>query len=693
MSNPSLHRLRNIGIIAHIDAGKTTVTERFLNAAGVTHKIGEVHDGEAAMDFRPDERERGITIAAAAVSFPWADHRISLIDTPGHVDFTAEVERSLRVLDGAVVVFSGVEGVEPQSETVWHQADRYGVPRLAFVNKLDRIGADHERVIEQIRTDLAAHALFVSLPHGLEDKLDGTIDLIRMKWLVFDPATRGRDFEERELPADAVEAARRAREALIEGVAEVVESLADKYLAEDPITVDELKHAIREATLAGRLVPVLCGAALKDLGVRPILDAVCDFLPSPLDRPAAVGEHPETGERETRETDPSAPFSAQVFKVVAAPNTDFFWLRVYSGRLGTEDRCYNPRTKVRLRLRRMVRLLADRTEPVEVADTGDIVAAPGLKDVVTGDTFCAPDHPITFESILFPETVVSVAVEARTAADRDRLLEVVERLQREDPTFRSHIDEETGELILSGMGELHLDVLRNRMEREFNITARFGRPRVSYRETVAEAGRGEGMFDKRIGEASVTGRAVVTVAPRPRKPGDRSPDPVEVSLEGQAALFPEPVRAEMQQVLLNGCDAGGEHGFPVTDVRVRATDVVVSDAPDPLVPISASLAMALRHALEEAGSVVLEPIMRLEVRTPESFLGSVVKDLSARRAEIRETVVAGNVTVVRGRAPLAEMFGYSTTLRSLTQGRGTFSMEPFDYSPLPSRLTDQDVLR
>jgi elongation factor G len=689
MSRQPLRQVRNIGIIAHIDAGKTTVTERFLNAAGVTHKIGEVHDGEATMDFRPDERERGITIAAAAISFDWNEYRMNLIDTPGHVDFTAEVERSLRVLDGAIVVFSGVEGVEPQSETVWRQADRYRVPRLAFVNKLDRIGADHERVVEEVRTVLAANAILVNLPVGLEDKLDGVVDLIDEQWIHFDPATRGKSVERRPVPEHMTETVASYRDKLIEATAECVDWLADKYLAEESISTEELRRAIREATLAGRMVPVLCGAALRDVGVSPVLDAVCHYLPAPTDiSPAGIGMEPKSGDRAERHPSLDEPFSALVFKVVATPNTDFHWLRVYSGSLGREDRCYNPRTETRLRLRQIVRLLADRSEPVERIQVGDIVAVPGVKGVVTGDSLCDPEHPIAYEEITFPETVVSVAVEARTAADREKMIDVVGRLAKEDPTFRCYTDEETGQLILSGMGELHLDVLRNRMQREFNVDARFGRPRVSYRETVSSPGQGEAEFEKKIGDVVVTGAASVKVEPRPRQAGDRTVPPVEFDLGRSGSLFPEPIRNEMISLLETGCSGGGSLGLPVIDARVTVEKITIGESPDPLVPISASLSLALRHALENAASVMLEPIMRLEVRVPESFLGAVVKDLSSRRAEIRETSVVGNVTVVRGFAPLAEMFGYSTGLRSLTQGRGTFSMEPFDYSPMETRSDD-----
>ncbi|UCF66444.1 MAG: elongation factor G [Acidobacteriota bacterium] len=678
-----LERVRNIGIIAHIDAGKTTTTERFLYYAGLIHKIGEVHRGEASMDFLEEERERGITISAAATSFLWDEHQINLIDTPGHVDFTAEVERSVRVLDGAVVVFSGVEGVEPQSETVWHQADRYRVPRLAFINKMDRVGADHERVLSEIGRDLAANAAFINLPHGTEDRLDGVIDLLTMRWLVFDPQTRGRELEAREIPRDSLPAARAARETLVEKVAEQVEGIADKFLADEPVSERELRPAIREATLSGRLVPVLCGAALKDLGIRPILDAVCAYLPAPLDRPAARGVHPDTGEPELREPELRAPFSALVCKVVATPNTDVHWLRVYSGRLSPDERAFNPRTKTRLRLRRLVRILADRTEPVESADTGDIVAATGLKDVVTGDTLCDPQHPVTFEQIQFPETVVSVAVEARTAADRDKLLEVVARLVREDPTLRYHVNEETGELSFSGMGELHLQVLQHRMERDFRVKARFGRPRVSYRETISAAARGEGIFDKKLGEISVFARAAVLVEPRPREAGDRTLAPVDVELAGAGTLLAAQMRREAVEVLRSACEAGGSFGYPVIDVKVRLESLELADAPDPLVPLGAALSLAVRHAFQEGSTTLLEPIMRFEVRVPEDHLGAAVKDLGARRAEIRDTRLTGQMALVRGFVPLAEMFGYSTDLRSLTRGRGTFTLEPFDYRAVP----------
>ncbi len=679
-----LERVRNVGIIAHIDAGKTTATERFLFYSGRTHKIGEVHDGEAVMDFRADERERGITISAAATTFMWNNHQVNLIDTPGHVDFTAEVERSLRVLDGAVVIFSGVEGVEPQSETVWRQADRYQIPRIAFINKLDRAGADHDRVLKQIQNRLGARAVFVNLPHGLETNLDGIIDLVDQRLILFDPATHGREQEVREIPREMAAIAEEARNHLVESAANCVDWLADLYLGGDPIEAKDLKRAIREATLNGKLIPVFCGAALRDLGVQPVLDAVCSYLPSPLDRPPAQGMDPETGKPVERPSTLDAPFSALVFKVLATSSTDYLWLRVYSGSLTIEDRCYHPRTKTRLRLRRILRLHADRTEPVEQARCGDIVAVHGLKAVVTGDTLCELQHPITFEPIHFPQTVVSMAVETQTSADRDRLYEIVSRLLREDPTLSVSTDEETGQMILSGMGELHLEVTRNRMEREFKVSAFFGRPRVSYRETVTTRGVGKGEFEKRISDVLVSGRAAVEIMPRPRPAGDRSLPPVEVDIAPVSRVLTAALEREAQEILLRGCNSGGSHGFPVVDVKVRVMEFRHNDPPDPAVPLLGTLTLALREAIAQSQTIVLEPVMSLEVRTPDDCLGGIMKDLGSRRAEIQETELLAGFAVVRGLVPLAEMFGYSTQMRSLTQGRGSFSMEPYDYQPTKS---------
>ena len=676
-----MEKIRNIGIIAHIDAGKTTVSERFLYYSGQTHKMGEVHDGATIMDFRDDERERGITISAAATTFEWNSFAINLIDTPGHVDFTAEVERSLRILDGAVVVFSGVEGVEPQSETVWRQADRYGVPRIAFINKLDRAGADHERVLTQIKKRLRANAVFVNLPHGLENQIDGVIDLVEMNWKVFDPATLGHIQETRAIPENTRAEADEARNLLIETVADGVDWLAELYLDGETISGTDLRRAIREATLAGQMVPVMCGTALKYIGIQPVMDAVCHYLPSPKDRQPALGTNPETGKSVESPPLRDAPFSALVFKVVSARAADFFWLRVYSGALVTDERYWQPRLKKFVRPRRILRLRADHTEPVESASCGDIVAVQGLKDVVTGDTLCDQRYPVTFEPIQFPQTVVSMAVEIRASADRDRLSEAVNRLLREDPTLGVHTDEETGRMILSGMGELHLEVTRNRLEREFNIPAVFGRPRASYRETPLERGTGRGEFDKRIGDAQVKGVAVVEVTPRPRTPGVLSAEPVEVDISCIEKILSLACAREAREALLRGCSAGGTHGHPIVDARINVLEFRHNDPPDMLIPLLGTLSRALHEAFIQAGTVVLEPIMNLEVRAPEEFLGALIKDLGGRRVEITSTDIRNGGAAICGLAPLAEMFGYSTRMRSITQGRGSFSMEPFDYLP------------
>lgn len=684
MAMTPVERVRNVGIIAHIDAGKTTATERFLFYSGRTHKIGEVHDGAAVMDFRVDERERGITISAAATTFTWNDHRINLIDTPGHVDFTAEVERSLRVLDGAVVIFSGVEGVEPQSETVWRQADSYRIPRMAFINKLDRAGADHHRVLEQIVSRLGVNAAFANIPYGSESALEGVIDLVDMRLMVFDSSTRGLELQYREIPGDYIEAAREARDRLVECTANCVDWLADLYLAGEAVEGCDLRRGIREATLKGDLMPVMCGAALRDLGVQPVMDAICDYLPSPLDRPPACGTDADTGKPTERPLNLEAPFSALVFKVVATSSTDYLWLRVYSGSLSTEDRCHHPRSQKRLRLRRILRLHADRTEPVEQARCGDIVAVHGLKDIVTGDTLCDPEHPITFEPIHFPQTVVSMVVETQTSVDRDRVYEIVNRLIREDPTLSLGKDEETGQMILSGMGELHLEVTRNRMQREFNVDAFFGRPRVSYRETISSNGSGRGDFEKRINDTLVIGRAKVEIVPRPRPEGDRGMPPVEVDISRITKMLPSSLQREAQKILVSGCSSGGAHGYPVVDLKVIVVEFRHNDPPDIAVPLLGTLTLALREALAQSQTKVIEPVMSLEVRAPEDGLGAVMKDLGARRVEIRATDIMEGFALIHGKAPLAEMFGYSTQLRSITQGRGSFSMELYDYQPAKS---------
>ncbi|HEX6853157.1 MAG TPA: elongation factor G [Candidatus Polarisedimenticolaceae bacterium] len=676
-----IERVRNIGIVAHIDAGKTTTTERFIFYTGRSHRMGEVHDGQAVMDFRPDERDRGITISAAATTLYWKDHEIQLIDTPGHVDFTAEVERALRVLDGAVVIFDGVEGVEPQSETVWHQADRYHVPRIAFVNKMDRVGADFDAAVLSMRERLRARAVPLQFPDGAAETLRGIVDVVGMRYLTFDAATLGRDVVAGPVPDRLLDEARRRRQEAIESLAEVHDPLAELFLAEAEVSADALTAAARAATIARTAVPVYCGASLRNLGVQPLLDAVCALLPSPVDVPPLTGHDPRTGAPLDRPCSPKAPFSALVFKVVATPSADLFYLRVYSGRLPAGERAFNPRTGERERLRRVLRMHADRGEPVEVLEAGDIVAVAALHRSQTGDTLCDEAAPVLLEPIQFPSTVVSVAVEPRSSADRDRLSEILARVQREDPTLRSSVDPETGQLLLSGMGELHLDVTLGRLARDFGLSLASGKPRVSFRETVRAGSRGEAEYRRQVGGENLFARVAIEVEPLP-EPG--------ASVVAESALahgaVPAAMVAGLVDSLRNAADGGGVFGYPVTGVRLRLVEAVFDDVGQPEIALNSATSLAFRDVLRRVGGVVLEPYGRLEVRVPEDFLGAVVKTLNQRRAVVEDTGFSRSAVVVRGVVPIGEMFGYLTLLRSSTQGRGSFSLEPLDYRPVPDQL-------
>ncbi len=678
MARVSIESIRNIGIIAHIDAGKTTVTERFLFYSGRSHRMGEVHEGAAIMDYREDERERGITISSAATTIAWNDCRINLIDTPGHVDFTAEVERSLRVLDGAVVVFDAVEGVEPQSETVWHQADRYHVPRMAFINKMDRTGADFPAAVEAIRVRLGARPLPVQIPIGSGESFEGILDLITEKRLTWDAADLGETVTAGPIPPALADEAHAARNHMIEALADFDDRIAEKYLDGKPIAEDAIHAALRAATIAGKCVPVLTGAALRNAGIQPLLDAVCRWLPSPKDIPPAKGRGP--GGAEERPADPKAPFSALVFKVNTTPAADLFFLRIYSGKIEAGGGAQNPRTKETERLKRVLRMHAQQGEAIDAAEAGEIVAVPALHRSVTGDTLCDPKHPIVFESIVFPDTVVSVAVEARNATERDRLLDALRRIGREDPTLQQHLDPETGQVILSGMGELHIEITKNRLEREFKVKASFGTPRVSYRETVAATVEGEDEFHRIV--AGATHRARVRVRLEPIG-GFAAP---EIESRVNPASLPPALMPVLLDTLTGAATGGGTHGYPVVGVRVTALDAEVGDQAQPEPALAAAAAAAFRKALESGGVVVLEPYMKIEIRTPEDHLGAVVRHLGGRRASVEETAVVRQGRLVHAVAPLAELFGYSTALRSLTQGRASFSMEPLDYRPLPPSL-------
>ena len=673
-------RVRNLGIIAHIDAGKTTTTERFLYYSGKSHRIGEVHDGQAIMDFREDVRERGITISSAATTFYWSECELNLIDTPGHVDFTAEVERSLRVLDGAVVIFDGVEGVEPQSETVWHQADRYRVPRLCFINKMDRIGADFAACVSEIRERLGIVPVPIVLPHGAANEFSGVIDLVDRSLIVFDRETMGEQFEKRPVPEDRAAWVEEQRRRLIEDLANHVEFFSTLYLEERPITEEDLRRALREATIARKVAPVLAGSALRNIGIQPLLDAVCLYLPSPLDLPPAEGHDPATGEPAFRAPDPDAPFSAYVFKIVASSAAEFFYARVYSGRLESGAAVRNVRTGERERIRRILRMHAQHGEPVDRIEAGDIVAFAGLKSCATGDTLADEKHLIQYEPIRFPDTVVSVSVEPKTSAERERLAEVLRRIAREDPTLRQSLDEETGQTILSGMGELHLEVVKNRMIREFRVEANFGKPRVSYRETFTAPASGRAEFARALGAQQLWAEIEIGVEPRP---GLRRPEAVARLGPG---VLPQPLLAGVIEGLQNAAEGGGLFGYPLTEVRILLLGAKYAETGSAEIALAAAAAGSLRDALRKGSVTVLEPIMRLEVRSPEEYLGGILKNLGGRRAQVEDTKFTGSIVLVRGSVPLAEMFGYSTTLRSLSQGRASFNLEPLDYRPVPDTL-------
>jgi elongation factor G len=681
-------RVRNIGIVAHIDAGKTTTTERFLFYTGRSHRMGEVHDGQAVMDFRQDERDRGITISAAATSLSWRDHRINLIDTPGHVDFTAEVERALRVLDGAVVVFDGVEGVEPQSETVWHQADRYGVPRLAFVNKMDRIGADFDAAVGGIKDRLGALPIPIQIPDGAAETFAGIVDLIEERYLTFDDASLGQKIEAGPVPERLAAEVAARRATMIERLAELHDPLAEPFLAEAPISKEQIHDAVRAVTVGRKAVPVLCGAALRNAGIQPLLDAVCAYLPSPLEVGPAHGTDPRDGSPVTRAPEDAAPFSAIVFKIQASPAADLFYMRVYSGKLAAGDRAWNPRTKERERLRRVLRMHADRGEAVEEIEAGDIVAVAALHRTMTGDTLCDEGRPVLLEPIHFPLTVVSIAIEPRTGADRDKLAELVPRLQREDPTLAASVDPDTGQTLLSGMGELHLEVTLNRLEREFGIRLASGKPRVSFRETVRASGTGTAEYRRQVAGEQLFARVTLTVEPLP-EPGSAP----EVRNGMAPGAIPAAFLPAILDSMANAANGGGAFGYPVTGIRITLDAASFDEAGQPEIALNSAASHAFRDALAAAGPVVLEPYGRLEIRVPEEYVGAVMKTLQQRRALVSDTGYVKNAAVIRGVAPIGEMFGYLTSLRSHTQGRGSFALEPLDYRPLPDNLVASQHVR
>ena len=683
MSTTELTKIRNIGITAHIDAGKTTVTERILYYAGKTYKMGEVHNGTAVMDFDPEEQQRGITIHAAATTLPWKGATVNLIDTPGHVDFTIEVERSLRVLDGAVVVFCGVGGVEAQSETVWRQADRYGVPRLAFINKLDRVGADWERVIHEIRQHLHQGAIPVQLPIGQGADFGGVVDLVRMRAFYY-RNDLGTQFDETPIPTDMQAAARAAREELIGKAGEFDDHLLEKYVHGREVTVEELKAAIRKGCVRMGLVPVLAGSALRNKGIQLLMDAVVDYLPSPLDRGAVKG-HAVTRRGEDVEVriepDPEGPFAAILFKIAADAHGDLHWIRIYRGTLATGTRVMNSTRGVKENATRIWRMHADERIREEEACAGDIVAVVGLKDSVTGDTLCDTRHPVTMEKIGIPKTVISMAIEPRTSDDRQRLGEVLQVLAREDPTFEYRVDAETGQTIIAGMGELHLEVLKNRMLRDFKLDAKVGRPRVAYRETIRGKAEAEGRFIRQTGGHGQYGVVEIRVEPRPSR--DLEEEPVTFVSRVKGGAVPEEFIPDVERGVRDAAGAGIATGYPLIDIKVTLLDGKFHDTDSSEVAFEAAGSLALQASVEKAGVHLLEPIMRLQVVAPNEYFGDITADLMSRRAAIVATELKGTTRVITATVPLASMFGYSTNVRSLTQGRATYSMEPSHYAVVP----------
>jgi elongation factor G len=684
-----IENYRNIGVMAHIDAGKTTTTERILFYTGISHKIGEVHDGAAVMDWMEQEQERGITITSAATTCFWKgmnnnypDHRINIIDTPGHVDFTIEVERSLRVLDGACTVFCAVGGVQPQTETVWRQANKYKVPRLAFVNKMDRAGANFMRVYDQMKTRLKTHPVPIQLPIGAEDKFEGVIDLLKMKAIYWDDATRGMKFEEREIPDSLLENAKSWREKMLETAAEANEELMNKYLEEGDLPIEDIKKGLRIRTINNEIVPMLCGSAFKNKGVQAMLDAVIDYMPSPVDIKAVSGEK-ENGEMEERHANDKEPFASLAFKIATDPFVgQLIFFRVYSGVVATGDTIYNPTKGRKERIGRLLQMHANQREEIKEVRAGDIAAAVGLKDAVTGDTLCDPNRAVTLEKMVFPEPVIHVAVEPKTKVDQEKMGLALNRLAQEDPSFRVRTDEESGQTIISGMGELHLEIIVERMKREFGVEANVGAPQVAYREAIKKTVEVEGKFVKQSGGRGQYGHVWLKMEPNEAGKGFEFVD----SIKGGAVPreYIPAVEKGLNDTLPNGVLAG----FPVVDVKVTLFDGSYHDVDSNENAFKMAASMAFKDGMRKASPVLLEPMMSVEVETPADFMGNVVGDLSSRRGMIQGMDDLPGLKVVSAEVPLAEMFGYSTSLRSATQGRATYTMEFKHYSEAPKSVAE-----
>ncbi|MFB2976029.1 elongation factor G [Microseira sp. BLCC-F43] len=680
-----LERTRNIGIAAHIDAGKTTTTERILFYSGLVHKIGEVHEGTTVTDWMEQERERGITITAAAISTSWKDHQINIIDTPGHVDFTIEVERSMRVLDGVIAVFCSVGGVQPQSETVWRQADRYNVPRFAFVNKMDRTGANFYKVYDQIRDRMRANAVPIQLPIGAESDFQGIVDLVRMRALIYKDDV-GKEITETDIPADLQAKAEEFRLKLVEAVAETDDVLTEKYLEGEEFTEEEIKQALRKGTIDGTIVPMLCGSAFKNKGVQPLLDAVIDYLPAPIDIPAIKGTKPDGAEVERRASD-EEPLSALAFKIMADPYGRLTFIRVYSGVLKKGSYVLNATKGKKERVSRLIVLKADERIEVEELRAGDLGAILGLKDTFTGDTICEEGSPVILESLFIPEPVISVAVEPKTKQDMEKLSKALQSLSEEDPTFRVNIDQETNQTVIAGMGELHLEILVDRMLREFKVEANVGAPQVAYRETIRKAVRAEGKFIRQSGGKGQYGHAVIEVAP-----GDPGSG-FEFVSKIVGGTVPKEYIGPIEQGIKETCESGILAGYPVIDLKATLVDGSYHEVDSSEMAFKIAGSMAIKEAVNKASPVLLEPMMKVEVEVPEAYLGTVMGNLISRRGQIEAQEVEQGLAKVTTKVPLAEMFGYATDIRSMTQGRGIFSMEFSHYDEVPKNVAEAIIAK
>ncbi len=685
MREIAIEKIRNIGIIAHIDAGKTTTTERILFYTGRVYRMGEVDEGTAVMDWMQQEKERGITITAACTTCFWKDIRINIIDTPGHVDFTAEVERSLKVLDGAVVIFCAVEGVEAQSETVWRQADRYRVPRIAYINKMDRVGADFYGCVKEMRERLGTDPLVIQLPVGTESNFCGIIDLIKMKMIVY-LDNLGTKYEYQEIPRDLLSTAQEYREKMLEKLAEFDDQILHCYLCGETVDEQKLKEIIRKSTVEYKLVPVLCGSSLKNRGVQPLIDAICDFLPSPVDIPPIKGVNPETGKDEYRNPADEEPLAGLCFKITTDPYVGKLnYIRIYSGSIKSGSYVYNVNKGVKERVNRLLQMHADKKEPRDEVYAGDIVAVVGLRNTVTGETITDEDYPVLLESMRFPEPVISLAIEPKTKADQDKLTTALQKLSEEDPTFRVSYNQETGQTIISGMGELHLEIILDRLNREFNVKTHIGKPQVAYKETITQTATAEGKFIQQTGGRGQYGHVIITI-----KPGEKGSG-ITIRSKITGGTIPKEFIPAIKEGIRSSAEAGILGGYQVIDVDVEIIDGSYHEVDSSELSFKMAGSIAFREALKKANPVLLEPIMDLEIFTPEQYLGDVLGDLNSRRADIRSITDRANVKLIRAYAPLSELFGYATIIRSLTQGRATFIMQPSHYDQVPQNIAEKIV--